>query len=130
MHRLDVAIENYDDKGGFMSQSFPKWTLKKAGARLADPAGFQTMFSQQMTWVAIHELGHACGIPGHLLDGGPEEGDGGEPRCFMRYTTTDEDKRNLVLQTLLHPGDSLLVGIDQFCKDGFNCRGHMDVHDR
>ena len=48
----------------------------------------------------------------------------------MHYSTMDESKQNLELQTLLQSEAGVTAGVDTYCKERFNCFGHLDVHDR
>ena len=127
MSRLEVAIRTHEAKGGYLSQNFPKWMLEQALAQLRNPAVFEGIAKQWTRWFVLHELGHACGLPGHVV--GKAETSEGDRRCYMRYSTVEESKQSAVLQTLLQPGASLPVGSDIFCKERFDCFGHLNVKD-
>ncbi len=101
--------------------------LERALANLKNPASFEAIYLQWMRWLALHELGHACGLPGHVV--GSAESSEGDPRCFMRYTTVEESKDNIVLQTLLQSAATLPVGADVYCRQRFDCFGHLNVKD-
>ena len=127
MGRVQVAIDNYDAKTGIMSQTFSKQDLVRALARMKDPAVFESLCKQALNWTVIHEMGHACGIDGHPV--GRDETSDGDAGCFMRYPTKEDDRLNQVRQALAASPAPVPPGIDHFCKSGFNCLSHMDVHD-
>ncbi len=125
--RVGFAIEHYDEKLGAMSKAFTKGELERAFARLKDPAVFQSLYLQALRWAVLHEVGHACGMPGHLGGGG--ETTQGEVSCFMRYIPKDEGRLDLVNQALLPVQAQLPVGVFSFCKEEFNCFGHLNLKD-
>lgn len=87
------------------------------------------MVQQQLRATAIHELGHACSLPGHTIGG--KEGNTGNKLCFMCYTNTERDWQFTVLQTLFKSGSLLPVESGIFCKDSdFNCFSHFDIKDQ
>lgn len=96
-----------------------------------DAATQERLAQQMMRLTTIHELGHACALPGHVGtgdDGGEIETSTGNRQCPMRYTNSQEDLRFLVLQTIFKPNASLQGTYSSFCKDDdFNCWSHLSL---
>jgi hypothetical protein len=113
----------------FDKNGIPHWLVERAAQSLADPAFREALLKQQLRSTTLHEVGHACGLPGHVgLSGG--EGTTGNRMCFMCYTEMEQDWQYIVLQTVFKAGSTLPVFSGIFCKDAdFNCWGHLDVKD-
>lgn len=81
-----------------------------------------------MRQTAIHEMGHACSLPGHCEKG--DEPPVGNKTCPMRYSDRAQDLQYAVLQILLKPEAPMPMAYGQFCRDAdFNCWGHLNVKD-
>lgn len=117
---------------GPLSKRFPKWLLEKAYARLQDPGTVESLYQQGLHTTAIHELGHACGLPGHV-DGSGTEAPTGERSCFTCYATQDENRIYIVLEALFRPDALLPLSSGIFCTPGaaggFDCHGKLNVKD-
>jgi len=86
------------DRTAFMNGlGLPKADLLKRLETLTD-AEVWGLVKAVEPWLAIHEIAHTCGLPGHLGPGGNEDEDCANrvPSCPMQYLTWQE-KRRLVL---------------------------------
>jgi hypothetical protein len=110
----------------------PRRMWQEAANRLKDPAVRQQLVAQCLRWTAIHEMGHACGLMGHVAKGDPDakEIPSGNKSCPMRYSDNAQDLQYAVLQVLLKPDAAMPMAYGQFCRDAdFNCWGHLNVKD-
>jgi hypothetical protein len=85
-----------------------------------------------MRWTAIHEMGHACSLPGHYdkHDPAATEIPIGNKTCPMHYSEHAEDLQYIILQVLFKPDAPMLMAYGQFCKDDdFDCWGHLNIKD-
>ena len=130
IHKLQIAIKNPESEDGeyFTASGLPPKLWKDALDRLG-PETIDKIVALQLKWTAIHELGHACGIKGHLSMGEPQQETSlGHPQCFMRYTKSQEDAMHFLLQ-ILFPDAKTVMGFTLFCTDGYNCMGALNVKD-
>jgi hypothetical protein len=130
-HKLQIAIKNPESEQAayFIASGLPPKLWKDALDRLG-PETIEKLVTLQIKWTAIHELGHACGIKGHLSKGEPQkETSLGHPQCFMRYTKSQEDAMHFLLQ-ILFPDAKTNMDFTLFCTDGYNCMGALNVKDR
>lgn len=131
IHRLQIAVENPESAEAeyFNASGLPPKLWKDALER-SGPETIDKLVALQLKWTTIHELGHACGIVGHMSPKNPTiETSLGHPHCFMRYTKRQEDAMHLLLQVLF-PDAKTLMGFTLFCTDGYNCMGALNVKDR
>ena len=91
-----------------------------------DPARQEQLAKQCIRSTAIHEVGHACSIPGHLDENG-DEAPVGDPSCPMRYSDKADDLRYIVLQTIFKPDATLQSTFSCFCRQGDNCWSHISL---
>jgi hypothetical protein len=134
--RLEDAIAHPDseDARAMRDMGLPQEDWAAADAKLKDQAWVQQLVDQTMRQTAIHEMGHACGLPGHVKDqGNPHSGEGtglGNKSCPMYYSDNADDLRYIIKQVLLAPNAPLPMSYSQFCKgSGFDCWGHLNVKD-
>ncbi|MEO0250401.1 MAG: hypothetical protein ABIN58_12940 [candidate division WOR-3 bacterium] len=126
---VDKGVKNPSSEDGeaLREAGIPSWLAQKALARL-DQATRDQLAKQMVTLTAIHEVGHACGLPGHLNDKG-EESEQGDPKCPMKYTDRAENRRLMILQVIFALDHSLPLQYDHFCKEGFKCYAVLKVKD-
>jgi hypothetical protein len=121
-----VADPQGDEGQALQAAGIPPHLWQDALDRL-DAATQEQLVQQMLRLTTIHELGHACAIPGHVEDSG-EEGSSGNQQCPMRYTNTGDDLRFMVLQTIFKPGAALQGTYSSFCKDDdFDCWSHLSL---
>jgi len=92
----------------------------------------QMLVDQAMRQVAIHEMGHACGLWGHFRAGDPQRNEAealGDKSCPMYYSEAGQSMPYLILQTLLSPGATTAATFGAFCKTDQNCWSHLNVKD-
>lgn len=78
-----------------------------------------------ITLCAIHEMGHACGIPGHINKG--EEDEIGDDHCPMKYL--DQGDRRWMILDILNDNPLPLAYI-RFCTDqDFHCFAELCTRD-
>ena len=125
-----VADSNSPERAYFTENcKFPLWLVDKALKQLQDPVTREKLVQQQLRATAIHELGHACSLPGHVVAG--KESNTGNKLCFMCYTDIERDWQFTALQTLFKSGSLLPAESGIFCKDSdFNCFSHFDIKDQ
>lgn len=88
--------------------------------------------------VAVHEVGHACGVPGHRITVS-EAGDAGVVRrqesgigdlhCPMRYWAEGFDVEGIILVNYFLDEALPLLQANRFCTTGFNCYSWLNVND-
>jgi len=112
-----VADKSSPEARGYDKAGIPPWLRERALKQLQAPGGASQMVRQLTRWTAIHEAGHACGIPGHLVSP-TSEGAIGYRRCYMCYSTSMQDMQYLVLQTFISAGSPMPAFSGVFCKKG------------
>lgn len=78
--------------------------LWKRGAERLSETTFDKRLDQQLRWMALYEMGHACGLPGHTAN--PDsvtEIQGGDPTCYMRDSGDNAGMFYIILQSLFKP---------------------------
>lgn len=130
---IDNGLKNPDSDDGqaLKAADIPDWLAKKALDRL-DQATRAQLAKQMATLCAIHEMGHACGLGGHLTpgeDGKPQESADGDAKCPMKYTDCSENRRLLIQQVIFALDKPLPLQYDHFCQQGYNCYGALNVKD-
>jgi hypothetical protein len=122
-----VSDPNSESAAAIKGADIPMWLAAEALKKLG-PATRDLLAQQMTTVIAIHEMGHACGLSGHRVGG--KESDQGDPKCPMKYTDKSENRKLLILQVLFALDHSLLLQYDRFCQGGqFNCFTHLNVKD-
>jgi hypothetical protein len=120
---LQVALEQPDSPQGqaLAKSGLPRWLAERALEQFGETAR-EGLARQLVTLVAIHEVGHACGLPGHLHvdeESGKEvEGSTGEKACTMRYQDQADKSDFSILQSLFKPEASLPGHYGAFCRAG------------
>lgn len=130
LRQLQIAVNDPEsaEAASFKATDLPPKLWKDALDR-SGPATIEKLVGIQIKWTAIHELGHACGIAGHLSPTDPDtETSLGETHCFMRYTKDLEATRHLLLQ-MLFPGPESPMNYNMFCTKDYNCMGSINVKD-
>jgi len=85
-----------------------------------------------MRWTAIHEMGHACSLPGITTSTDPAAteipiGNKDLPDALLGARG---DLQYIILQVLFKPDAPMLMAYGQFCKDDdFDCWGHLNIKD-
>jgi predicted Zn-dependent protease len=128
---LALAVRNPEGPEGqyFKQAGLPERLWKKALDRL-DKTRFDQLVNQQRRWTALHEMGHACGLPGHTANPASiEEIPAGDTQCYMRYSEDTAGMRYIILQTLFKPDASTPMDYCTFCTDPYNCHGALNVND-
>jgi hypothetical protein len=105
----------------------PRFVAQNALSQLSG-GGLDQLVNQLIRYSAIHEVGHALGVPGHVNDKGEEEASG--PKiCPMRYRTKKGSQRGLILQVLFGPDAALPGETKMFCRTEFDCFRKLNVKD-
>lgn len=123
--RRAVANPQGEEGQALQQAGMPPHLWQDALDRL-DAATQEQLAQQCIRSTTIHEVGHACGIPGHLNADG-EEAPIGDNNCPMRYSDRGDDLRYMVLQTIFKPGAALQGTFCCFCKQGDNCWSHLSL---
>jgi len=121
---IGTAQPNSREAEWLRSTGLPPHLWKEALQRLSPPV--RAALAEQCTRLtAIHEVGHCCGLPGHVIPEGEEgagnEGAIGDPACPMRYGDRRSDLQMIVLQSLFKPDAPLPGQYAAFCKEDHNC---------
>jgi hypothetical protein len=97
-------------------------------------SSFGIIVKQVITVCAIHEMGHACSLKGHveLKNGELKETTHGDPKCPMRdMGDTTDNRRLMILQVLFGLDHVLPLSYDRFCSsDEYHCFQSLNVNDR
>jgi len=126
---LQRAVANPQGPEGqaLHAQGIPPHLWQDALDRM-DAAMQETLAQQMLRLTVIHEVGHACGIGGHVEEGSDAEGSTGNQQCPMRYSDRGDDLRFIVLQAIFKPDATLQGTYSSFCKDDdFNCWGSLSL---
>jgi hypothetical protein len=104
------------------SLGIPMEEIKRRLAAL-DKGQLDTLAQQMIALCAIHEMGHACGVPGHLNGKGEEDQDvQRNPECPSQYLNPIGRRKFILF--------GQLGGDGSFCKDApDNCWSHLNVKD-
>ncbi len=88
-----------------------------------DKAAREALTQQMVALCAMHEMGHACGVPGHLNSKGDEDQDvQRDPNCPSQYLDPIGRRRFILF--------GQLGGEGAFCKSSpDNCWSHLNVKD-
>lgn len=112
---------------------FPPWLAQRALDKLRDPASREALAHQFITQIAIHEVGHACGLSDH--QSGSPPGMSGAPvrACPMYIPAEVAYHRFILLQTLFRPDTGLPMQYSGFCRGvglpEFDCFRKLNVKD-
>ena len=98
-----------EDGKALQEAGIPPWLARKAQERL-DPATRDQLTQQMVKMCAIHEMGHACGVPGHL------NGKGAEDQDVQRESTCPSHYLNVVGRRLFILNGTL-SGEGSFCNN-------------
>lgn len=136
LRALVDRVASYVDKGlkdpasedgkALEEAGIPPWLARKALERL-DPPTRDQLAKQMVAMCAIHEIGHACGLPDH---GDTEEAKKkGDPKCPMKYPDRSENRRLLTLQVVFALDHPLPMQYDRFCGTQNKCFRLLNVKD-
>lgn len=130
---LQRAINNPQGKEGKALQAadMPPHLWQDAFDHL-DAARQEQLAEQFVRTTAIHEVGHACALPGHCQideNGDEVEAPVGDKTCPMRYSDHAEDLRWIILQTIFKPEAALQGTFSRFCKQDHNCWSKLSLRD-
>jgi hypothetical protein len=112
---------------------FPPWLAQRAHDNLRSPASREALVRQFTTQIAIHEVGHACGLSDHQ-SGSPPGLSGAPVRACPMYIPADTTyHRFILLQTLFRPDADLPMQYSRFCRGvglpEFDCFRKLNVKD-
>ncbi|HEX2951693.1 MAG TPA: hypothetical protein VHV83_19330 [Armatimonadota bacterium] len=131
---LDEALHHpgSDAAQTLAKSGLPRWLAERAFAQMGE-TNREKLAQQMITICAIHEVGHACGLPGHTVktaNGGQSESSEGSKLCPMRYPDEASKVDLSVLQILFKIDAPLPLQYDAFCKEKpYNCWGLLNVKD-
>ena len=112
---------------------FPPWLAQRAFDKMRDPAGREALVRQFITQVAIHEVGHACGLSDHDSGSPPGESGAAVRACPMYIPADTTYHRFILLQTLFRPDATLAMQYSKFCRGvglpEFDCFRKLNVKD-
>lgn len=113
-------------------KGIPPWLARRALERFGDST-VEALVRQMTAVAALHETGHACGLPGHmgkLPDGSTGEGSFGDATCYMRYPDNGNQWDLGVLQVLFGSERATGLLFDKFCREGaYGCFSRLNVKD-
>ncbi|MEN6357664.1 MAG: hypothetical protein ABFD83_11345 [Armatimonadota bacterium] len=121
-----------DEAKQLQASGLPRWLAQRALEKMSEGTREQ-LVQQMVTLCAIHEVGHACGLPGHEVtdaDGNSSESSEGSRTCPMRYPDEADESNLGILQVLFKSDAALPLQYNSFCKDGqYNCYSKLNVKD-
>ncbi|MEN6373107.1 MAG: hypothetical protein ABFD64_13970 [Armatimonadota bacterium] len=132
---LDHALNRpgSDEDKQLQASGIPHSLAMKAFKQMGEDTR-EKLVQQMVTVCAIHEVGHACGLPGHEVtnsDGSSSESSEGNPICPMRYPDESNELDLGILQVLFKIDAPLPLQYDHFCTGGqYNCRKKLNVKDK
>lgn len=120
----------------FLSTPERQRLAREALDRLADPAARAALEAAVSRRVAVHEVGHACGVDHHgvsVVDGEVlvmETESQGPESCPMRYNLEEISDRVVIpIVEMLMPSGGMAAGGGRFCTDFPGCWQSLDVND-
>lgn len=106
---------------------FPRWLAQRALNQLG-PSQVEALADKLTLLSAIHETGHALGVPGHMNAKG-EEDRIGPKECPMRYLNHLNSRQLIILQLLFAPNSPMPGEANRFCTTEFECFRKLNVKD-
>ncbi|MEN6582416.1 MAG: hypothetical protein ABFD54_08190 [Armatimonadota bacterium] len=131
---LDHALNRpgSDEDKRLQASGIPRSLAQQAFSMMGETTREQ-LVQQMVTVCAIHEVGHACGLPGHEVvndDGSSSESSEGCKSCPMRYPDSPNELDLGILQVLFKNNAPLPLQYNSFCNDErYNCRKKLNVKD-
>jgi hypothetical protein len=111
-----LAEPSGEDAGHFSAVGADAALLRRALQALDDPSKVSDVAARIASWVAVHELSHACDIGHHA-----PAADAGERTCPIRNPSKEEKLYGLPRELLLQTGSAMPFGISKLCQAPDNC---------
>lgn len=111
-----LAEPSGEDAGHFRAVGADAALLRRALQALDDPSKVSDVAARIASWVAVHELSHACDIGHHA-----PAADAGERTCPIRNPSKEEKLYGLPRELLLQTGSAMPFGISKLCQAPDNC---------
>ena len=122
-----LTVPGSPEAAELQASGFPRFLAQRALDQLG-PVQIENLSNQLIRMAAIHEMGHALGLPGHT-DAGGQEARIGATTCPMRYLNQKNATQLIILQTLFAPDAPLPGEVKRFCSDQFQCFRKLNVKD-
>lgn len=133
VHRLE-DVAHLHAVGG--RGALPPWLVTRALEQLRSEGGRRVLAKKMTTVAALHEVAHACGVPGHLASnekGSMEESSEGDRTCPMRYPYKTDLGPQGVLEVLFRENAGLPLQYLMFCRGdqggNYKCFEQINVKD-
>jgi hypothetical protein len=132
---LGIALAQPNSKEGLQlaKSGFPRFLAQRALDQLSE-ANRESLVRQMLTVISIHEVGHACGLAGHIDSAnGNTESSLGDKSCPMRYPDKPSENELIILQILFGSNATLPLQYNRFCRDAgpgqYECFRKLNVQD-
>lgn len=125
--RTALTVPGSPEAAELQASGYPRFLAQRALNQLG-PAQVESLASQLIRLSAIHEMGHATGLPGHT-DASGGEARIGSKTCPMRYLGQKNATQLIILQILFAPDAPLPGDVKRFCGDQFQCFRKLNVKD-
>jgi hypothetical protein len=122
-----LTVPGSPEAAELQASGFPRFLAQRALNQLG-PGQVENLANQLIRLAAIHEMGHALGLPGHT-DAQGNEGRIGATTCPMRYLNQKNATQLIILQTLFAPDAALPGEVKRFCGEQFQCFRKLNVKD-